>query len=66
MTEDKFDVALRLYDEWSERREALSAAEGEGEYPDPDAWADSDDEGVSIAHDLASLLREALARSVLR
>lgn len=48
------------YDEWSADRDALSAAEGEGNYPPADSWHDSDDTAVDILRNLAELLKEAL------
>ena len=51
---DVQDVLTR-YQSWSQRRAVLSAAEGDGrQRVDPDDWADSDDVGVELAHELAT------------
>jgi len=51
------------YDEWSADRDALSAAEGNGDYPPADSWHDSDDTAVEILRNIAELLKEALGGS---
>lgn len=44
------------YQAWAEKRQALSEAEGEGNYPHADDWEGSDDDGVQLARDAADIL----------
>lgn len=62
MSEDKFDVALRLYDEWRERRNLLVMLEYKTGKADEGDWQESDDQAVEMVDDLANLLTEVLGR----
>lgn len=59
-TTDDVSGLLARYDEWRDERADLSAAEGSTPHPDPDDWADSDDEGCALAEELAGALRRVL------
>lgn len=53
---------LAEYDAWDKERDDLSEAEGDGRYPSPSSWHDSDDAAVDILHSIAMLLKDVLGQ----
>jgi hypothetical protein len=52
------EEVIAHFEEWDRERDRLSAAEGEGEYPDASEWHASDDEGIGILWEAIELLRQ--------
>lgn len=48
---------LAEYDIWQVKREQLSEAEGDGNYPASRDWHDSDDTATELLHRVVALLR---------
>lgn len=48
---------MERYQSWETNRAQLWMMEGEGDYPAPQSWHDSDDEGVALTEAAHELIR---------